>query len=62
MAKSTIEKLAEKYFKVYGNSPDYEFFAWLSALAINPTEKELKKVLNDEELWEEQNGRIKKEK
>ena len=49
---TTIELLAEKYFKCTGTSPEYSFWGWLDAMGIEPDEKELKDILNDEECWE----------
>ena len=44
---TTFDKLAKKYFKKTGHSPEQSFFAWLLSLCIEPKEKELKKVLKD---------------
>lgn len=52
MSESTIEKLAMAYFEKTGTSPEYSFWAWLSAIGVNPTEEELKKVLNEIDLYE----------
>jgi len=49
--KSTIEKLALKYFKHTGKSPEYGFWSWLEALGAIPGEEELKNLLYDKELW-----------
>ena len=44
---TTFEKLAKMYFKKTGQSPKQSFLDWLLSIAIEPTEKDLKKVLKD---------------
>lgn len=48
---TTIEKLAKKYFEVYGDSPEFSFWGWLDALGVESTEKDLLELLNDTEFW-----------
>ena len=48
---TTIEKLAIKYFKATGKSPEYSFWNWLNSIGAEPNEKELLNILNDKELW-----------
>ena len=52
---TTIEKLAAKHFKVFGDSPDYSFWDWLAAVGVNPNEEELKALLNGTDYWDEAN-------
>ena len=44
---TTLEKLAKMYFKKTGYSPKQSFWDWLASIGIEPTEKDLKKVLKD---------------
>ena len=44
---TTFEKLAKMYFKKTGQSPKQSFLDWLLSLDIEPTEKDLKKVLKN---------------
>ena len=50
--QTTLEKLEEKHFKVFGESPEYSFFAWLDALGMTADEDDLIALLNDEEYWQ----------
>lgn len=50
--KGIIEELNEKYAKIFGNSPEYSFWAWLDALDADPTERALQDIYNDPVYWE----------
>ena len=52
MKETTIEKLASKHCEVFGDSPEFSFWAWLDAVGVEPDEESLLALLNDEEYWE----------
>jgi len=52
IAMTTIEKLAIKYFKSTGKSPEYSFWNWLDSIGVSPNEKDLLNLLNDKEMWD----------
>ena len=48
---TTLEKLANKYAEVFGDSPELSFWAWLDATGTDPCEKDLQRVLADNDYW-----------
>lgn len=50
---SIFEKLANKYFEYTGQSPEQSFLNWLDSIGMPATDKALKELLNDKEMWKE---------
>lgn len=51
MEEDILKKLNNKYFKIYGQSPEYSFWSWLDACGIEPNLEELERVYNDKSYW-----------
>jgi hypothetical protein len=43
----SIEAMAELYSKIYGENPEYEFWAWLGACSVGYSDKELTDFYNE---------------